>query len=163
MTGPNMRGGKDQFGQYQFQRRASQGPSPVTISQSSPHRQRKGRSRDSTPSPKNFTAANRINMNSPKEKAVVKSRVVTTTRSPSIPIPLSLPAGFNYAGAKFSEPPSPKSLPKPPSHWFADDDSCDSSASDSPCSSANEDPFMSSKCSEMAYQLKLMLNVQVQA
>jgi hypothetical protein len=104
-----------------------------------------------------------MNMNSPKEKAVLKSRVVTAMRSPSIPIPLQPFTGFfNYAGAKFSEPPSPKVLPKPPSHWFADDDSCDSSSSDSSVNE-NRDPLMSSKCSEMAYQLKLMLNVQVQA
>lgn len=61
---------------------------------------------------------------------------IMVSRTPS-------PDGSAYAGAKFSEPPSPNLLPKPPSHWmnFGDFDSHNS----------------------MTSQLKEMLKVAVQA
>jgi len=49
-----------------------------------------------------------------------------------------------YAGAKFHDPPSPKVLPKPPTHWFNNNNE-------------NEAP---QTCMEMTNVLKIMLNVQ---
>ena len=64
-----------------------------------------------------------------------------SNRSPSSP---------GYAGAKFSEAPSPKVLPKPPNHWVDTDSSL---LSPSSCSSA-------SPCREMTNALKGLLKVQ---
>lgn len=58
--------------------------------------------------------------------------------------PRGSPTSF-YAGAKFSEPPSPASLPKPPSHWTARLlNSCQ----------------QSNKNYEISNHLKMILNVQ---
>ena len=51
-----------------------------------------------------------------------------------------------YAGAKFSEPPSPKVLPRPPLHWTKG------------CSNESL-PF----CNDMASHLKSILKVPIQA
>ncbi|XP_012063412.1 PREDICTED: proline-rich nuclear receptor coactivator 2 B [Atta cephalotes] len=59
--------------------------------------------------------------------------------------PSSSPTNNFYAGAKFSETPSPASVPKPPSHWTSRlMDSCGQSDS----------------ASEHTRQLRIVLNVQ---
>jgi len=60
------------------------------------------------------------------------------------------PSSPTYAGAKFSEAPSPKLLPKPPNHWV---NAAFSFLPPSTCSSA-------SPCREMTDALKGMLKVQ---
>lgn len=54
-----------------------------------------------------------------------------------------------YAGAKFHDPPSPKVLPKPPSHWMSGDR----------MSPQNTD----NNCQNLTSHLKMMLNVKVGA
>jgi len=63
------------------------------------------------------------------------------SRSPS-------PQGNAYAGPRFSDPPSPELLPKPPTHWT----SFGSSVMTTP----------SGNCSDMSSQLKLLLKVAAQ-
>jgi len=83
------------------------------------------------------------------------SRVVSKTPprcSPAVSLRQSngSPSSPGYAGAKFSEAPSPKVLPKPPNHWV---DSSSSLISPLSCRSA-------SSCREMTDALKGLLKVQ---
>ena len=65
--------------------------------------------------------------------------------SPRNSTPRSSPSlGCHYAGAKFSEPPSPDSLPKPPTHWNM-----------TSFSKGNMDQYL-----EISHQLKMILKVQ---
>lgn len=84
------------------------------------------------------------------------SDVVNKTPQRSSPAAVSLrqsnrsPSSPGYAGAKFSEAPSPKVLPKPPNHWV---DTSSSVISPLSCRSA-------SPCREMTDALKGLLKVQ---
>ena len=70
-----------------------------------------------------------------------KSRGRMSRKSPiKSPVQMS-PA---YAGAKFSEPPSPKVLPKPPMHWM----------------STESNSGLWNNCAEITNVLKVMLKVQ---
>ncbi|KAG7200841.1 hypothetical protein KM043_003209 [Ampulex compressa] len=60
--------------------------------------------------------------------------------------PRGSPTNSFYAGAKFSEPPSPASLPKPPSHWTTRLMTSCQQQSDRSCDISNH--------------LKMVLNVQ---
>lgn len=60
--------------------------------------------------------------------------------SPPAKIPLS--SSPTYAGAKFSDPPSPKMLPKPPTHWMTGGN------------------VLVQSCFEMTNVIKVMLKVQ---
>lgn len=62
--------------------------------------------------------------------------------------------GTFYAGAKFSEPPSPTALPKPPSRWTAT--FCMSSGGAFPLILGGR----VDKCREISSHLKMLLNVQ---
>ena len=63
----------------------------------------------------------------------------------SPPAKIQMSSQATYAGAKFHDPPSPKSLPKPPNHWFI-------------CNNPGNVP--KSSCAEMTSVIKVMLNVQ---
>lgn len=93
------------------------------------------------------------NLGSPKQCDQVTgsprgAKVVT----PSKPMPLCISPSkmvstSAFAGAKFSDPPSPKVLPKPPVHWM-------NKENEPSGGSAN------SSCLQMTNVLKVMLNVQ---
>lgn len=84
----------------------------------------------------------------PKVKPVASAEGRPTSVSPSSLSRTAMSASpatiAAYAGAKFSEPPSPTVLPKPPVHWF----------------SFEEVPKPPHSCSQITVALKGLLNVQ---
>lgn len=85
------------------------------------------------------------------------SRVSPTAKD--IPIMLSNGGAGAYAGAKFSEPPEPNTLPTPPTHWM---DSVKSSMAGGRFEMAtNMQLFWGGKyCTEISDQIKILLNMK---
>lgn len=78
------------------------------------------------------------------EQAVRSKTCTSPSNSGKISPARSPVPNLAYAGARFSDPPSPKVLPKPPTHWFC------------------AEPFKPkpNNCAEMTSVLKVMLKVQ---
>jgi len=114
----------------------------------------------STPSPKHMMQKQKGGRSSPIKipaasrptQCMAANFASTASSSPSKSTsPPTIGVGC-YAGAKFSDPPSPKVLPKPPTHWFSFEFDC-----------KNSDPSTSPTpqySDHLAQQLKLLLNVQ---
>ena len=148
---------KEQNSQKMQHRRPGSGQSPPTKKN-----RRQTRDRD-TPSPKQHLQAitgnavpspstpNRDTTN--KQQQRVKNIPKTGKAQPSTPSrvqvsPSKSPVVPNaFAGARFQDPPSPKVLPKPPVHWFSNNEN-------------REPSFGGSSHFEMANQLKMILKVQ---
>lgn len=91
-------------------------------------------------------SANKTRQGSPKLKPRASpSKEGSPRTSPTL--------GVFYAGARFSEPPSPAALPKPPTHWT----SCMYMVSGSTFPLIS--PQRPEKCREISHQLKMLLNV----
>ncbi|XP_046750192.1 proline-rich nuclear receptor coactivator 2-like [Diprion similis] len=96
-----------------------------------------------------FSSSNRPSRNSNGRSSCSPPCPAKTRGSPlrqsQYESPRGSPTNNFYAGAKFSEPPSPASLPKPPSHW--------TTRLISTCKQAEH-------CCDISNHLKMILNVQ---
>jgi len=107
-------------------------------------RQSNGSFRRSPPRSENFAdSPARLPSTSPSHSRMFESPQLYRSMSKSPPTPV-------YAGAKFSEAPSPKVLPKPPTHWV---EMTSAFVQPSPCR-------LIGSCREMTDALKGLLKVQ---
>lgn len=112
-------------------------------------------------SPQNAHSAFRQQQQSPFNKQQTQrnspSRVSPTAKS-SPTMFLNGGAGA-YAGAKFSEPPEPNTLPKPPTHWMNSVEQ--SITGNNSFELANVPLILGGKCcAEISNQIKILLNMQ---
>ena len=84
---------------------------------------------------------------SPSKERSPKRVMLSTSPASSSAVAAAAALGAFFAGPKFSEPPSPASLPKPPMHWTTQ--TCAAAAA-----AAEGDP-----CRRFSNHLKMLLNV----
>lgn len=118
--------------------------------------QRKTPVERTTPSPKHLLAnmnyvqstSSRNTVNTVPSRETIESNFYPSQRkvsySPDLPKTLMVQTNA-YAGAKFSDPPSPKLLPKPPTHWTASNEKIKTN--------------VNSNFLDMTCHLKMLLNV----